>query len=1198
MKKITIKLFLMLLMVLCATSAKAFCDFCVDGIYYRVNGSEAIVTYESTYNSYSGNVTIPTTVNYNGITYSVTSIDPYTFQKCTALTSITIPESITSIGEQAFLGCNSLSSVNITNIAAWCKINFSNNASNGNYYSNPLIVAHHLFLNGTEVINLAIPNTVTSIKDYAFYGCTGIISVSIPNSVTSIGSSAFNGCRGLTSITIPNSVTSIGESTFSGCASLASVSIPNSVTAIGNSAFYGCSNLTSVTIPNSVNYIGNSAFLNCSSLTDLHFNAISCQNFSQYTGPFNGTFISTIEIGNSVQQIPSFFVYGLTTVRTVRMGNSVAKIGSCAFYGCNCMTDLTLGNSVTSIGSSAFYDCSGLRSITLPSSLRTVEDKAFYNCSRMSSVFCFAANPPVMGSSDCFNSYNTATLYVPYQNLDSYKNTYYWNYFKKIYGIDSEGNILATDISLNASEKNLNVNQTYKLIATITPDVTTNKTVNWTSSNSTVAKVDNDGMVTAIADGTATITATTTDGTNLNESCTVTVTSIPASSISLNKTSLTLDINETYTLIASILPSNATDKSVTWKSSNNAIATVSSNGVVTPKSHGNVEITATTNDGTNLSASCQLTVVKLVKSITLNENSITLTLPETSQLIATITPSDATTPTLTWTSSKTSVATVDNNGLITSVGVGTATIKVNTTDGTNLSASCYVTVNRQLVTSITLNDTNRVMNIGDTFQLVADVVPDNASNKALIWSTGNASVATVDNNGLVTARSSGTTYVRASTTDGSYTYADCSIEVLPDFYLTLDTLSHIRGVAAQVIDLQVSLVNKNPISGIQFDVTLPSGVEFNLVDSLPDVWLDDARKTRTHSISASQLSSGIYRILISSSSSKDLKGNDGVVCHLNMLLPQQHNIGDYSINVSNIIASEADETRHTLNNTSAIIHYYYIVGDADANAIVDIADYTATASKILGKSPSPFYSDAANVDGNNSLDVVDLVGITNIALEIKPITVRQAPARNNIADRLLCDNLKFNAAGEAEVNIGIDCVFDFAGFQMDVGLPSGLTLLDTNLGEMASRLGLATEVMQDGKIRLLGTSFTDAVVSGGCPELLRLKVKAGMNYMQGSNIEFSDIIFAERDLTCHSFDGSCIEYIEPSSVYELTDGIRIYVEDGNIIVDTPVAGTVQLIAIDGRMTEYQAQVGHNVYSFGIDGIYVVHFNGKTLKIKL
>jgi hypothetical protein len=140
--------------------------------------------------------------------------------------------------------------------------------------------------------------------------------------------------------------------------------------------------------------------------------------------------------------------------------------------------------------------------------------------------------------------------------------------------------------------------------------------------------------------------------------------------------------------------------------------------------------------------------------------------------------------------------------------------------------------------------------------------------------------------------------------------------------------------------------------------------------------------------------------------------------------------------------------------------------------------------------------------------------------------------------------------------------------------------------------------MQDGTIRLLGTSFTDAVVSGGCPELLRLKVKAGMNYMQGSNIEFSDIIFAERDLTCHSFDGSCIEYIEPSSVYELTDGIRIYVEDGNIIVDTPVAGTVQLIAIDGRMTEYQAQVGHNVYSFGIDGIYVVHFNGKTLKIKL
>ena len=755
----------------------------------------------------------------------------------------------------------------------------------------------------------------------------------------------------------------------------------------------------------------------------------------------------------------------------------------------------------------------------------------------------------------------------------------------------------ASSISLNKTNLSLNVNQTAQLIATIYPNDAANKTVIWNSSNDAVATVSNNGLVTGVSAGTATITATTTDGTNLSASCAVTVTIIPATSVSLNKTSLTLDVDDTYTLVASVLPSNASYKTVSWASSNPEIAKVSSDGLVTPVAHGNTVITATTIDGSNLSASCQVTIVKRIKGIALNESNLTLTLPETAQLIATITPSDATTPTLTWTSSKPSVATVDSNGFITSVGVGTTTIKATTTDGSNLSASCQVSVNKQYVTSITLNENILVMHIGESSQLIANVQPENASNPTINWSSGNTSVARVDNNGLVTAIAGGTTYIKASATDGSYVYANCSIEVLPDYYLILDTLSHIRGEAAQVVDLPVSLVNKNPISGIQFDVTLPDGVDFNLVDSLPDVWLDDARKTRTHSVSVSQISNGKYRVLVSSSS-KDLKGNDGVLLHMNMLLAQLHSVGNFSIGISNIIASESDETRHTLNNTSSIVRFYYIVGDADANSIVDIADYASTASKILGNSPSPFYYDAANVDGNNSLDVVDLVGITNIALEIKPITIRQAPARNIIENRLFCDNLKINAASEAEVYIGIDCGFDFAGFQMDIGLPSGLTLLDASLGEMASRLSLATEVMQDGKLRLLGASFSDAAVRGDCPVLLKLKVKADMNYQKESNIEFSNVLFAERDLTSHSFDDSCIEYIEPSSVHELTDGVRIYVKNGNIIVDSPISGIVQVIAIDGQHINYNVQRGHNVYTVGANGIYIISFNGKTIKVRL
>jgi hypothetical protein len=146
---------------------------------------------------------------------SVTSIGDYTFWNCTGLTSVTIPNSITSIGGSAFRDCAGLTKVNITDLAAWCGIKF------GSLRANPLDCAHHLYLNGQEITNLVIPDSVTSIGSYTFRSCTGLTSVTIPNSVTSIGGNAFSGCSGLTSVTIPNSITSIGIAAFYNCSDCA-----------------------------------------------------------------------------------------------------------------------------------------------------------------------------------------------------------------------------------------------------------------------------------------------------------------------------------------------------------------------------------------------------------------------------------------------------------------------------------------------------------------------------------------------------------------------------------------------------------------------------------------------------------------------------------------------------------------------------------------------------------------------------------------------------------------------------------------------------------------------------------------------------------------------------------------------------------------------------------------------------------------
>ena len=197
---------------------------------------------------------------------SVITIGYKAFYGCSGLTSVTIGNSVTSIGDNAFEDCSSLTSVHITDIEAWCKISFS---------SNPLYYAHHLYLNGEEIKDLVIPNSVTSIGNYAFNGCSGLTSVSIPNSVTSIGNCAFSVCSGLTSVVIPNSVITIGYKAFYGCRGLTSVTIPNSVTRIGERAFSYCDGLTSISIPNSVTdphsvyRIGKYAFSYCSGLTSV-----------------------------------------------------------------------------------------------------------------------------------------------------------------------------------------------------------------------------------------------------------------------------------------------------------------------------------------------------------------------------------------------------------------------------------------------------------------------------------------------------------------------------------------------------------------------------------------------------------------------------------------------------------------------------------------------------------------------------------------------------------------------------------------------------------------------------------------------------------------------------------------------------------------------------------------------------------------
>ena len=401
----------------------------------------------------------------------VTEIKDYAFSGFSSLTSVTIPSSVTSIENYAFSGCSNLKDVHISDLSAWCNIDF---------VSNPLSNANNLYMNGELVTELVIPDGVTEIKDYAFSGFSSLTSVTIPSSVTSIECYAFSGCSNLkdvhisdlsawcnidfvnnplsnagnlylngelitdlvipdgvteikdyafsgfsslTSVTIPNSVTSIGERVFSGCSGLTSVTIGSGVTAIKDYVFSGCSGLTSITIPNSVTSVGNGAFSGCSNLNEVHISDLSAWcNIDFVNSPLsntgnlylNGELVTDLVIPDGVTEIKDYAFSGFSSLTSVTIPNSVTSIGEYAFDGCRALTSVTIGSGVTSIGNDAFHGCNKITSIS-----------SHIPAENLTEISDFSRS-----------FYRRCTLYVPFGATEVYASTSGWDGFVNIVEMD------------------------------------------------------------------------------------------------------------------------------------------------------------------------------------------------------------------------------------------------------------------------------------------------------------------------------------------------------------------------------------------------------------------------------------------------------------------------------------------------------------------------------------------------------------------------------------------------------------------------------------------------------------------------------------------------------------------------------------------------------------------------------------------
>ena len=523
-------------------------DFEVDGIYYNItSNTEAEVTFKgSSYdqysNEYSGSITIPATVTHEDVNYSVTSIGEWAFSYCSSLKAITIPEGMTSIGDDAFYNCSGLESItlskSVTSIRKWA----FHGCSSLKAITLPegmTSIGECVFYKCSGLESITIPESMTSIGRYAFYNCSSLKAITIPESMTSIEEGVFDGCSALTSVTLPKGVTSIGKDAFSGCKSLTKISIPEGVTSIGDYSFSACSSLTAMTLPESMTSIGKYAFHGCSSLKAINipesvtsieeYTFQNCSSLTAMTLPEGVTSIgksafsfcsslTAINIPKGVTSIGDEAFYVCRNLKAITIPEGVTCIGRSTFAHCGSLTAITIPEGVTSIGEHAFHGCS-LKAITIPEGVTSIGDSAFSGCS-FTEITCKAVTPPTLGGSSAFYGVDKSIpVYVPKVSVEAYKAATYWKEFSNIVRMDKP----ITDIILSNTWEKLLLGASLTLTATVEPNNATDKSITWSSSDPSIASVDENGKVTAITYGTAFITATANDGDGASAQCQVIV---------------------------------------------------------------------------------------------------------------------------------------------------------------------------------------------------------------------------------------------------------------------------------------------------------------------------------------------------------------------------------------------------------------------------------------------------------------------------------------------------------------------------------------------------------------------------------------------------------------------------------------------------------------------------------------------------
>ncbi len=510
-----------------------------DDAFWNCDGFSEIVIPDSV--TYLGERAFYNCDNLRYVTLGrgITTVKSNAFNGCPDLISVYVPSSVTNIEDSAFPGSwntEGIRKVYIDDIKAWMNINFEGQALFGTL----------LYEGNNLVKEVTIPEDMTRIPFGPFTGCASVQNVILHNKVTEVSGGAFERCQNLKSINIPKGMKKIGGYAFSHCSSLESIYIPNTVTNIYSDAFYDTGSLKKVFIDDIETWLS----YDLSNHWNRGTNPMSAGQAALYV---NGELITELEIPDATTSINGNAFYGCSSIKKVVIPSSVVDIGKEAFSSCTALENVIFEEGVVSIGDSAFWNCNDLKYLVFPQSIDSIGNDAFQYCENIDSI-TFLGDISLINDNAFYQ--NEGLKYITFRgkcevieagafsgygyNGENIKHIYYggsedeWNDIvisssnnQRLINADKTYNITGIEgISLSEAELKLNQGNMKLLTTAFTPNIVSNKHIFWESSDSSVATVNTYGLVSAVANGEATITARSADGGFIAE-CTVTVSGVP-----------------------------------------------------------------------------------------------------------------------------------------------------------------------------------------------------------------------------------------------------------------------------------------------------------------------------------------------------------------------------------------------------------------------------------------------------------------------------------------------------------------------------------------------------------------------------------------------------------------------------------------------------------------------------------------------